>query len=75
MNTKYTPDVTIPRSVQREAVRSDPRWIGKSMKRVEDPRLLTGKGKYIDDIVLPNMAHAALLRSPYAHALIKSIDT
>ena len=51
MNTKYTPDVTIPRSVQREAVRSDPRWIGKSMKRVEDPRLLTGKGKYIEEIV------------------------
>jgi len=75
MNAKYTPDVTIPPSTQREGVRSEPRWIGKSMKRVEDPRLLTGKGKYIDDIVLPNMAHAALLRSPYAHARIKSIDT
>ncbi|MGH8632118.1 MAG: xanthine dehydrogenase family protein molybdopterin-binding subunit [Burkholderiales bacterium] len=51
------------------------RWIGKSMKRVEDPRLLIGKGKYLDDVVLPNMAHVALLRSPYAHARIKSIDT
>ena len=51
------------------------RWIGQSMKRVEDPRLLTGRGKYIDDVVLPNMAHAAVLRSPYAHARIKSIDT
>lgn len=50
-------------------------WIGKSMKRVEDPRLLTGQGKYIDDIQLPNMAHAAVLRSPRAHARIKSIDT
>ena len=51
------------------------RWIGQSMKRVEDPRLLTGRGKYIDDVILPNMAHAAVLRSPHAHARIKSIDT
>lgn len=51
------------------------RWIGKNMKRVEDPRLLTGRGKYIDDIHLPNMAEAAVLRSPYAHAKIVSIDT
>jgi hypothetical protein len=40
------------------------RWIGKSIKRVEDPRLLRGKGRYIDDIKLPKMAHAAILRSP-----------
>ena len=51
------------------------RWIGQSMKRVEDPRLLTGRGRYIDDLVLPRMAHAAVLRSPHAHARIKSIDT
>ena len=51
------------------------RWIGQNMKRVEDPRLLTGRGKYIDDMAVPNMAHAAVLRSPYAHARIKSIDT
>jgi len=51
------------------------KWIGQNMKRVEDPRLLTGRGKYIDDIVVPNMAHAAVLRSPHAHARIKSIDT
>jgi len=43
------------------------------MKRVEDPRLLTGQGRYIDDIDLPNMLHAAVLRSPRAHARIKSI--
>jgi len=35
------------------------RWIGQNMKRVEDPRLLTGRGKYIDDMSVPNMAHAA----------------
>ena len=51
------------------------RWIGKSIKRVEDPRLLRGKGRYIDDIKLPKMAHAAILRSPHAHAQIVSIDT
>ncbi|MCZ7567117.1 MAG: xanthine dehydrogenase family protein molybdopterin-binding subunit [Ardenticatenaceae bacterium] len=51
------------------------RWIGKNMKLVEDPRLLTGRGRYLDDVTLPNMAHAAVLRSPHAHARIKSIDT
>ncbi|MBV9116767.1 MAG: hypothetical protein JOY63_05305, partial [Acetobacteraceae bacterium] len=40
----------IPPSRQRERPRSDLRWIGQSMKRVEDPRLLTGKGRYIDDV-------------------------
>jgi len=51
------------------------RWIGQSMKRVEDPRLLTGRGQYVDDIGVPNMTHAAVLRSPHAHARIRSIDT
>ena len=50
------------------------RWIGQNMKRVEDPRLLTGRGKYIDDMSVPNMAHAAVLRSPHAHARIVRID-
>ena len=65
----------IPASKQREAPRQGLNWIGKSMKRVEDPRILAGKGRYVDDIVLPNMAHTAVLRSPHAHAKIKSIDT
>jgi CO/xanthine dehydrogenase Mo-binding subunit len=64
----------IPASKQREAPRQGLNWIGKSMKRVEDPRILAGKGRYVDDVVLPNMAHAAVLRSPYAHARILSID-
>ena len=51
------------------------RWIGKSLNRVEDPRFLRGEGRYIDDIKLENMAHAAIVRSPHAHALIVSIDT
>ncbi|TXB66268.1 xanthine dehydrogenase family protein molybdopterin-binding subunit [Phaeodactylibacter luteus] len=50
-------------------------YIGKAVKRVEDKRFLTGKGRYTDDIVLPGMLHAYIVRSPYAHAKIISIDT
>ena len=49
--------------------------LGAPVKRVEDPRFITGKGRYLDDIKLPGMAHVAILRSPYAHANIRSIDT
>jgi aerobic carbon-monoxide dehydrogenase large subunit len=49
--------------------------IGKPVKRVEDPRLITGAAKFIDDLKLPGMAFVAILRSPYAHARIRSIDT
>jgi carbon-monoxide dehydrogenase large subunit len=49
--------------------------IGASIKRKEDPRLITGEAKYLDDIQLPGMLHAAILRSPYAHAKIKAIRT
>jgi carbon-monoxide dehydrogenase large subunit len=51
------------------------RAIGVSMKRKEDARLIRGRGRYLDDIVLPNMLHLALVHSPYPHANIKSIDT
>ena len=49
--------------------------IGQGVKRTEDPRLLRGGGRYVDDITLPNTAYGAVLRSSYAHARIKSIDT
>jgi carbon-monoxide dehydrogenase large subunit len=49
-------------------------YIGKSVKRVEDRRFLTGQGRYTDDIKLPGMTHAYILRSPYAHANILGID-
>src|SRR5881227_2580483 len=45
------------------------------LKRKEDPRFIRGQGNYLDDIKLPGMVHGALLRSPYAHAKIVSIDT
>ena len=45
------------------------------MLRKEDARFLRGKGNYVDDMVMPGMLYGAILRSPVAHALIKSIDT
>src|SRR5512135_2248761 len=50
-------------------------WIGKDIKRREDPDLLTGRAEYTNDVKLPGMLYAAVLRSPYAHARIVSIDT
>ena len=49
--------------------------IGQHVTRFEDPRLIQGGGRYTDDIQLPGMAHGIVLRSPHAHAKIKSIDT
>jgi carbon-monoxide dehydrogenase large subunit len=49
--------------------------IGQPVPRKEDLRLLTGGGRYVPDIALPNMAFAAMLRSPHAHARIEAIDT
>ncbi len=51
------------------------KFIGQSIKRVEDKRFTTGHGRYTDDIVLPNMTYAQIIRSPYAHARINSVDT
>ena len=51
------------------------RMFGSGIRRREDPRLITGRASYTDDITLPGMAYAAILRSPYAHANITSIDT
>ena len=48
--------------------------IGQSVKRVEDKRFLTGKGRYVDDMVLPNMTWAHIVRSDVAHAVIKGVD-
>ncbi|NBT52294.1 MAG: carbon monoxide dehydrogenase, partial [Marivivens sp.] len=49
--------------------------MGCSRKRVEDARFTQGKGNYVDDVKLPGMLHGDFVRSPYAHARIKSIDT
>ena len=49
-------------------------YVGARVQRVEDPRFLTGRARFVDDLSLPRMLHAAFLRSPVAHARIKKID-
>jgi carbon-monoxide dehydrogenase large subunit len=51
-----------------------PRYLGAHVKRLEDPRLLTGGGRFLDDLTLPGLLHAAFLRSPFAHALVRAVD-
>jgi carbon-monoxide dehydrogenase large subunit len=50
-------------------------WIGKPVRRLEDQHLMTGRGKFTDDVNLPGQAYAAFARSPHAHARIVRIDT
>src|SRR5579862_2001562 len=51
-----------------------PPYVGRSLLRREDRRLLTGQGQFIADLVLPRMLHAVFVRSPVAHASIRSVD-
>jgi len=55
-------------------VLSASQWIGQPLRRLEDARLLTGEGRYTDDVPLEGAAHAAFLRSPHAHARIAALD-
>ena len=71
----------IPPMVGRELIgRSDmgnstqQKMIGRSLRRLEDARFLTGRGRYVDDIVVADCLYGHVLRSPHAHALIKRID-
>ena len=57
-----------------EAAIGSARYVGTSVKRVEDARHLTGRARYVGDVSLPSMLHAAFLRSPYPHAVIGEID-
>ena len=49
--------------------------VGTPLRRKEDPRMITGRGRYTEDINLPGALHAVIVRSPEAHAAITSIDT
>jgi len=49
-------------------------FFGAPIKRREDQRLLTGRGRFVADLRIPDLAHVAFLRSPYAHARIRGID-
>src|SRR5215208_4225499 len=51
------------------------RYMGASVKRREDPRLITGSSVYVDDLKLAGMVHVSIVRSPHAHAKITRIDT
>ncbi len=51
-----------------------PKVFGSRVKRLEDPALLTGKARFIDDIVFPGMLHAAFVRSHHGHAMIRAVD-
>jgi carbon-monoxide dehydrogenase large subunit len=51
------------------------KYVGKSMKRVEDPRFIQGRGKYVANLHMPGMVYVAIKRSPYAHAKINNINT
>src|SRR5262245_12451995 len=53
---------------------SDGRWVGRARKRVEDRRLLTGIGRYVDDLHPPGLCHVVFLRSPHAHARLSRVD-
>lgn len=55
--------------------KADRKWVGQSIRRVEDPKFLRGRGGYIGDMTVTGMLHAAVLRSPHAHARITGIDT
>ncbi len=57
------------------SVESPEKMVGKALKRREDPRLMTGAGNFLDDVKLAGLTHAAIVRSPHAHAKIVSIDT
>src|SRR5262245_64263340 len=48
--------------------------VGQSVRRLEDPRLLQGQGRYSDDVNLPRQVHAVVVRSPHAHASLRGID-
>ncbi|MGH2448645.1 MAG: aerobic carbon-monoxide dehydrogenase large subunit [Chloroflexota bacterium] len=50
-------------------------WFGQPMRRIEDRRFLQGEGRFVDDIPLPAVLHAAIVRSPLAHAVVRSIQT
>ncbi len=62
-------------AIQERAERVNGTYVGAPVKRVNDRKLVTGHGRFVDDITLPNTLHVVFVRSPYAHADIVSIDS
>src|SRR4051812_39056687 len=71
---RWRPDMSTTEETAATTPEERPIGFGR-LRRKEDPRFIRGLGKYVDDIKLPGMLHGAVLRSPLAHARIKSIDT
>src|SRR3954469_15025360 len=69
-----SPSVLPEPAIQPATPAAGNRFVGQSVKRAEDPRLLTGRGRYIDDVVLPGLLHAAFVRSPIAHGRITRLE-
>jgi len=63
----------IPKTLE-DLPSSETRFIGKHVQRIEDPKLITGRVDFVDNVVLPGMLHCAILRSPFAHAKILRVD-
>ena len=61
--------------MNKEASTTNYKWVGKVTRRPDGPDKVTGRARYGDDMTLPRMLHAKILRSPHAHAKIISIDT
>src|SRR4029450_6660015 len=68
--------IPIMKSSRLDCIIRPPRmkFIGVPIKRLEDPRLLVGGGRFVDDVVRPGMAHAVVVRSPHAHARVRRVD-
>ncbi len=69
------PEKTSPGLVDLEKTSPEISGMGHKMKRKEDSRFIQGRGNYVDDVNLPHMVYGHMVRSPYAHARIKSINT
>src|SRR5919201_2813079 len=73
--TSSTRSATPPPTRRRLPMSEATPFVGRAMKRVEDPRLVQGLGTYTDDLNLAGLLHACILRGPHAHARIRRIDT
>src|SRR5580700_3746365 len=74
---RASPPLTTLRSAMAERLEDDVNKFGtgQPVPRVEDPRFITGRGRYVDDFELPHQAYGVVVMSPHAHARIKGVDT
>jgi 2-furoyl-CoA dehydrogenase large subunit len=76
MEMKVPPPAAQPAQAEADQAAGTRPYVGRPMRRIEDVSLLTGRGQYGDDVgVKPGTLHAAIVRSPHAHAILKGVDT